>query len=170
MGVVFAKTPKGQDEITTKTGGLSPRVRRLLIFVDGKRSVTELRGMLQSDDLQHTLGMLEESGYIEVYQVPGASGPMPLAAGESLPAITAFRPLPEVQDRKELEMAKNFILNSLKTFCGPYAHLEIVEAAFAATTHEELRSQFGPWYHAIVATRTGRRRAEELRGQLLKVI
>ena len=39
MGIVFAKTRKGQDEIATKAGGLSPRVRRVLIFVDGKRTV-----------------------------------------------------------------------------------------------------------------------------------
>ena len=69
MAVVFAKTRKGQEEITAKAGGLSPRVRRALIFVDGKRSVDELRGMLQSDDLQHTLGMLEEDGYIEMVGV-----------------------------------------------------------------------------------------------------
>ena len=37
MGVVFAKTQKGQEEITTKAGGLTPRQRRVLIFVDGKR-------------------------------------------------------------------------------------------------------------------------------------
>ena len=69
MGVVFAKTPKGHDEITSKAGGLTPRVRRVLIFVDGKRTLEDLRGMLQSDDLQHTLGMLEEDGYIEVASV-----------------------------------------------------------------------------------------------------
>ena len=56
MGIVFAKTRKGQDEIATKAGGLSPRVRRVLIFVDGKRTVDDLRSLLQSDDLQHTLG------------------------------------------------------------------------------------------------------------------
>jgi len=67
-------------------------------------------------------------------------------------------------------MAKNFIMNTLKTFCGPLTHLSIVEATFAARTPAELREQFGPWYEAIVETRTGRRRAEELRGQLLKVI
>lgn len=51
MGVVFAKTPKGHEELTAKSGGLSPRQRRVLIFVDGKRTVEELRGMLQADDL-----------------------------------------------------------------------------------------------------------------------
>ena len=37
MGVIFAKTPKGQEEVATKSAGLTPRVRRVLIMVDGKR-------------------------------------------------------------------------------------------------------------------------------------
>ena len=89
MGVVFAKTPKGHEEITSKAGGLTPRVRRVLIFVDGKRTVDELRGMLQSDDLQHTLGMLEEEGYIAISSVisPQVTVSAPAVA---LPPITAF--------------------------------------------------------------------------------
>lgn len=169
MGVVFAKTARGQEEITAKSGGLTPRQRRVLIFIDGKRSVDELREMLQSDDLQHTLGLLEEAGFIEVATVATPAG-VAVAPDGPLPSITAFRPLPDPVNPKELEMAKNFILNSLKTFTGPYTHLTIIEAAFAAKNHEELREQFGPWYHAIVQTRDGRRRAEELRGQLLRVI
>lgn len=166
MGVVFAKTARGQEEIAAKSGGLTPRQRRALIFVDGKRRVDELRDMLQSDDLQHTLGLLEEAGFIEV-ATPAGNAASP--AGKP-PSITSFRPLPDPVNPKELEMAKNFIMNSLKTFTGPYTHLTIIEAVFAARTHEELREQFGPWYNAIVQTREGRRRAEELRGQLLQVI
>lgn len=169
MGVVFAKTARGQEEITAKSGGLTPRQRRALIFVDGRRSVDELRDMLQSDDLQHTLGLLEEAGLIEI-ATPAGSGGNAASPSGSPPSITSFRPLPTMTDTKELEMARNFIMNSLKTFTGPYTHLTIIEAAFAARTHEELREQFGPWYNAIVQTREGRRRAEELRGQLLQVI
>ena len=87
MGVVFTKTPKGQNEIASRSGGLTPRVRRVLIMIDGKRSVDELRSMLQSDDLQHTLGMLEEDGFIEI-----ASGSNN-NKNEPLPSITAFSDL-----------------------------------------------------------------------------
>ena len=170
MDIVFAKTPKGQDEVATKAGGLSPRVRRVLIFVDGKRTVEDLRGMLQSDDLQHTLGRLEEEGYIEIGSIKDDAATLRPAPAEPLPSITAFRPAPTPPNAKEMDMARNFIMNSLKTFCGPFAHLHIVEAVFAAKNHEELRQQFDPWFHAIVQTRDGQRRAEELRGQLLKVI
>ena len=73
MGVIFAKTDKGLAELTLKSGGLTPRQRRVLIMVDGKRSVEELRELLQNDDLQHTLGILEESGFRK--RPPGRSRP-----------------------------------------------------------------------------------------------
>ena len=169
MAVVFAKTSKGHDEITTKAGGLTPRVRRVLIFVDGKKTVEDLRGMLQSDDLQHTLGMLEEEGYIEVAVVVDDKGKASVPDGPR-PSITAFRPVPEPANPKELEMAKNYMMNSLKAFVGPYAHLSIVEAVFAARNHAELREQYGPWFAAVTETTQGKRRAEHLRAELLKVI
>jgi hypothetical protein len=171
MGVIFAKTAKGQEEVTSRSGGLTPRQRRVLIMIDGKRTVDELREMLQADDLQHTLGMLEEEGHIAMASLKEeATGALQPPPPEGLPSITAFRPAPEPPNTKEMEMARNFIMNSLKTFCGPFAHLEIVERAFAAKSHEELRRQFDPWLHAVMQTRDGKRRAEELRGQLLKVI
>jgi hypothetical protein len=43
-------------------------------------------------------------------------------------------------------------------------------AIHGADSHEALREHFAAWYHAIVETRQGRRRAEELRSDLLKVI
>lgn len=170
MGVVFAKTPKGHDEITSKAGGLTPRIRRVLIFVDGKRSVNDLREMLQADDLQHTLGMLEETGYIVLSGVRDGQGQL-LPANAPLPAITAFRPLPaDSAPPRELEMAKNYMMNSLRVFVGPYSHLSIVEAIFAADSHAVLREQYGPWFAAIIETTQGKRRAEHLREELLKVI
>lgn len=167
MNVIFTKTQKGAEEMTARSGGLTPRVRRVLIMIDGKRTVEELRAMALADDLSHTLGELEEAGFIEL--VKAAEMPLPAADG-GLPAITTFREIPAEPNAKDLDMARNFIMNTLKTFCGPATHLSIIEAAFAAKTHEEMREQFAPWFNAIVETRVGRRRAEELRAELLKVI
>lgn len=170
MGVIFAKTAKGQEELTARSAGLTPRQRRVLIMVDGRRSVDELRDLLQTDDLQHTLGLLEESGLIEMSSVHDEAGEAVPAPEGNLPPITAFRPAPVPPSPKDMELARNFIQNTLKTFCGPFAHLHIVEAAHAAKSHEELRQQFDPWFNAVVQTREGRRRAEELRELLLRVI
>lgn len=169
MGAVFAKTRKGHDEIASRSAGLTPRERRVLIFADGKRSIDELQRMLQSEDLKPTLEMLQQTGLIEAISTHGKAGAQP-AAAPVLPTITVFRPLPEAPNAKELELARNYLINALKTFCSPYAHQAIIEAARAARTHEELRWQFEPWLNAITQTPQGKLRAEELRSQLLKII
>lgn len=169
MGVVFAKTPKGYAEIEKRSGDLTPRVRRVLIFVDGKRPVEELRAMLQSDDLQHTLGMLEEAGYIEVSAVTDLAGaPHPAAA--PLPAVTAFRPLPAAADPLALQKARNFMTNTLNAFVGTVGTTSLLDRIEHAGGHDELRSLFDEWYHAIVMSRDGKREAEALRAKLIEVV
>ena len=39
---IYAKTALGQQEIQTRSLGLAPLVRRLLVLIDGKRNATEL--------------------------------------------------------------------------------------------------------------------------------
>lgn len=169
MGVVFTKTRKGQEEIETKAGGLSPRVRRVLIFVDGKRTVDDLRGMLQSDDLQHTLGMLEEEGYIEVGAVTDADG-RAAVPDAPLPPVTAFRELPAELDKERLQKARNFMINTLNHFVGPLGANPVLENIYRCHDHEGLRGVYDAWYHAIVMSREGKRQAETLRAKLLEVI
>ena len=82
-----------------------------------------------------------------------------------MPTITVFRPLPATPDPRQLELARNYLVNSLKTFCSPQSNQQLIAAALAAKTHEELRWQFEPWLHAITQTPQGK-----LRAHLLKII
>ena len=169
MGAVFAKTTKGQNEITGKAGGLTPRVRRVLIFADGKRTVDEMREMLRSDDLQHTLGILEEEGYIELI-----SDPIPnnteIQGAQATRSITAFNPLQESSDPVRLQQARNFMLNTLKTFVGSLGTTALLDRIENADGHAGLRAIYDEWYHSIVMSREGRREAEVLRTKLLQII
>ena len=65
MNETFGKTAKGQDEIKTRVAGLSQKLRQVLIFVDGKRTVEELKGMLKADDINEMLAALAEQGLVE---------------------------------------------------------------------------------------------------------
>ena len=168
MGVVFAKTPKGHDEIATKSGGLSPRVRRLLIFVDGKRSVEELRGMLPADDLQHTLGMLEEEGYIEFHNITGI--PPGAATPTVLPSITAFSELPGTLDPVRLQQARNFMINTVNTIFGQHNRISLVESIYGSKTTEELRHVYIAWAEAMESNAVGKRRLPELLEKLFAVL
>jgi len=170
MGVVFTKTQKGHEEIATKSGALSPRVRRVLIFVDGKRTVDELRGMLQSDDLQNTLGQLEEDGYIEVAGLTDAKGKAAPAPAAPLPSITAFGELPATPDPLRLQQARNFMINTLNTFVGSLGASSLIDRLGEAEGHAGLRALYDEWFHAMVMSREGKREAEALRTKLLQVI
>jgi hypothetical protein len=161
---VFAKTRSGQIEIETRVGGLSPRVRRLLIFIDGKRSVDDLRSLVQSDDLLHSLGMLEEDGYIELVSHNGK----PTSAAV-LPTAS-FRRHPPGEDMLRLQQARNFMLNTVRSFVGALGTSSLQDRIEEARSEAELRALFDEWYHAIVTSRDGRREAEHLRSKLLDVI
>lgn len=169
MAVVFTKTAKGQAEIGARSGGLTPRQRRVLIFIDGERSVEALREMVQSDDLQHTLGMLEEDGYIELAGVTDAGGDSVAVPGP-LPSITAFGPLPAELDPVRLQQARNFMGNTIKAFVGTIGASSLLERIERAGDHAALRALFDEWFHVLVASRDGRREAEALRTKLLQVI
>lgn len=172
MGVVFSKTAKGQEEMTNRSGGLTPRVRRVLIMVDGKKTVDDLRAALAADDLTHTLGMLEEEGYIEVTGTrDDKSGQARPLAGQALPPVGAFRPLTMVMsDPMNLAKARNFMANTLRTFVGAVGISSLLTRIEDAEGHEALRGAFDEWYHAIVTSRDGRREAEGLRTRLLEVL
>ena len=166
---VFAKTALGREELTQRSGKLTPRQRRVLIFIDGRNTVEDLRALVSADDLTHTLGLLEEEGFIQLEGLRDESGEIS-QSDAPLPSITAFPPLPEVTDEKRLDMARHFMVNTIKTFCGGYSHFNLQADIFASADHQTLRTHYDAWYHAIVQSRDGRRRCEELRAQLLKVI
>ncbi|MEI7431537.1 MAG: hypothetical protein WCL27_13865 [Betaproteobacteria bacterium] len=170
MAVIFIKTTKGQDEILRRSGELTPRIRRLLILIDGKRSIDELHNVFPADDLTHSLGLLEEMELIEIVQTNGQAVSSGLSGNsQRLPSITAFRALSE-NDPTDLAKARNFMENTINAFVGAVGTSSLLTSIQDATSHTELRALFDDWYHAIVATRDGRREAESLRSKLLEVI
>jgi hypothetical protein len=171
---VFSKTDKGYEEIKTRSAGLSQRVRQVLIFVDGKRDIDALRKMLPADDLADTLQTLHQQGYIENISTAELciSAPQPASSAEKVqePSGIGFRELPSVPGTKELELARNFMMNTLKSFTGLYASLTLLDKVSAVKSHEELRTHFDSWLNAITETRDGKHRADELRQALLQII
>ena len=168
--VVFHKTAKGVEEMEKRNHGLTPKVRRILIMIDGKRTVDGLREMITADDLSHTLGMLEEEGFIEVAAVAAPSGGVVPAPAGNLPSITAFRDDPPPDDPMRLQMSRNFMENTLNAFVGALGMSALIDRLDNATSLTDLRACFDEWYQAIVTSRDGRRQAEALRAKLLETI
>jgi hypothetical protein len=79
--LIFSKTPRGSEEISTRSGGLSLQVRRVLIMVDGKRTVTELAQFARAGEILDVLSQLETAGFISRPAPPAVAPPPPPAAG-----------------------------------------------------------------------------------------
>jgi hypothetical protein len=162
---VFVKTRKGIEEIENLHSALSLRVRRILIQVDGIRSVEDIRALSLAENLDQILDQLRENEYISPVTNSSVSG------SKSAPVQTlSFREIPSPPDPKAIGRAKTFMINTLRVFCGEWAHLTIIQAVSDANTHEELRKSFTPWLEAISATKDGQRRIVELSSSLLKDI
>lgn len=71
MATVFRKTDLGTREITTRAAGLTPRLRSLLILVDGRRSDAELEALVTG--AREQLAQLAERGLVEALRRDAAS-------------------------------------------------------------------------------------------------
>ena len=189
MNAVFIKTPKGREEIDSKTGGLSLIMRRVLIFLDGKRTVRELKALPKIDDVEQIINNLEKQGYIQL--ISGESVPLqtaptssnntnPLLANRtnsnSIPAFIPparngnFRPLPARLDATQLKMAKNFMTNTLNAFVGTFGSSALISRIERCDDHESLRGIYDDWLNAIMNTKQGKKDAENLKAKLLEVL
>ncbi len=163
----YAKTPKGQDEIAHRTEGLGLRARRLLILVDGQRSVEDLRRLTGDAGIADALGELAAAGFIascaeaarpvEAAGRDGQAGTAPVA-----PANTGYT--------ASLPLARDFMINTLRTFHGPYGKLDLVKRIHATQNSGELRGLVSVWQQSIAESRLGRKRSEELLARLEEVL
>lgn len=173
MDGLFAKTAKGYDEVDTKAGGLPPVLRRLLIFVNGKRSLKELATLPRVDDLNQALQALEQGGYITRITpqstMPSAAAPASEQNAQP-PSTDGFRPLPAMDSPLKIQQVRNFMVNTLTAFVGAFGVTALVGRLNNAQTHTEFRALFAEWEAAIQGTREGRRELDKLKKDLLKVI
>ncbi|MCW5653084.1 hypothetical protein [Hydrogenophaga sp.] len=84
---LFAKTDKGREALTSRPAGLAPRLRMLLIMVDGKRTVADLDPLVAGEgSAAPLLEQLQASGWVEAVDPSGrplsALPPAPPEAGE----------------------------------------------------------------------------------------
>jgi hypothetical protein len=66
MSDIFQKTTLGYEEIVNRSNGLPARMRRCLIMVDGKRSLSDLIELLKGEDISPLIQTLEIEGYIQL--------------------------------------------------------------------------------------------------------
>ncbi|MCK6375717.1 MAG: hypothetical protein L6Q69_16685 [Zoogloea sp.] len=117
---ILAKTVVGVEEIATRTRRVPPRLRTMLILVDGRRSVAELIDAAAGlGDVRQALETLHDEGF-----VIRVGGPRPVAAvasrasaqmdARSRPAPVPERPANAPRQRRSLALARLYLLNAME--------------------------------------------------------
>ncbi len=170
---IFEKTTKGLEEIKNKTYGLSMIERRVLIFIDGKRTFDDLKSLPRVTDLDGIISLLQTDGYIA--QATGSTAPANEVSLSGLSEysdelLPPFRELPATFQLKKFNMAKHYMTNTLNHFKGFYGATRLVREIDECQTHEELRVFYDEWCEVIEGTRAGKKRMDKLRKDLLAVL
>lgn len=151
MPTIFRKTAKGAAEIETRANRLSPRMRSMLILVDGKRDADDLRQMI-TQQADETLKSLAEQGFIEAVGETMRGG---AAAAES---AAAAAPAPPAAPAQDVNVVRKAAIRMLTEILGPTADTLAVRME-KARSMEELRPLLGQAAKLILAAR-GRSAAE----------
>lgn len=176
----YVKTEKGRREIDTRADGLPARMRRLLLMIDGQKTIADLMAQTGlSLELDSLLAELLDKGYIAI--VGAASEPLQLEtpappvlprapeqlavvpptqvaapAPESV-AATGFEPV----SAKELAECRQIMLDSANAFLGLMG-ADVVKRIQAADTEDKLRACLTRWHLSMRESRNGRAVAEPL--------
>ena len=108
----YRKTAKGSEAVATRDRALQPRLRSLLILVDGKRSVDELARMTPAG-FEDSLDQLVQLGLVE----PAEGAPAGEKAGTTQPAPLAAEPAPAAT--VSLAEAQRYAVRRLSDMLGP---------------------------------------------------
>ena len=173
---VFTKTEIGQQEIQTRSLGLSPLVRRILVLADGKKRGRELAAFLPSADGIHAV--LEELLSLRCLRAEDgnqaasqpAAGANNESSSEAFFANTSGLPAAEMRSARDNEMARNFMINSINSIIGQQMRISLITDIAGAKGTEALRSVYLAWRASMADHAVGKRRLPELTEKLFKVL
>jgi hypothetical protein len=156
LPLIYGKTPQGQEAIATRSVPLLAVERRVLILIDGERSVAELYRQLNHQDVVGLIGALEGKGLIAL--VRGEYARLPLAKpAVSRPSVPAVASLPA----EDLLAVKSLMIRSSQQGLGLLAARlvrEIEEINDAPT----LKATMARWNMALRESRSVAAQADQL--------
>jgi hypothetical protein len=121
--IVYAKTPKGVAEVAARSAQLAMTTRRVLIMIDGRRTVDELAVLLRPGEIDAVMTQLEGLGLIH-RNAPSHAIDVPTVAGrelDAMPPTTQGAPAGEDANPMTLEEAKRRAVRELTDRLGPDA-------------------------------------------------
>lgn len=163
INTVFDKTDKGREEIATRKYQLAPRLRTLLVMVDGKHGAEDLLKKVSGLGLSEaSLAELAANGFIQA-AMPQSAPEFPVAQPE--PAIAATEPdspIPEGQN--QFQAIYHFYTQTIKSMIGLRGYTLQLKVEKAGSI-EDFRALRLPYLEAVLKAK-GDEAARSLRQRL----
>ena len=163
---VYTKTARGLDEIAHRSNAIGLRARRVLILIDGARTLDALQALSGDAELAATLAQLEEGGFISAQAAPAPTVDVELRTAPA-PAKASATP---AHAAPGMQMARDFMINTLRTFHGPYNKLGLMKRIQDSQERPDIEALIEEWLNSISESRLGRNRAQELKERLRAVM
>lgn len=141
--LVYSKTPKGVAEVGARSAQLPMTTRRVLIMIDGKRSIDDLAVLLRPGEIEGVIAQLEGAGLIQRASGSAAALDVPTVAGrvDHDASPTTQGPAPgEETSPITLDEAKRRAVRELTDRLGPDAE-SLAMRIEACRTIEDFRER-----------------------------
>lgn len=155
---VFHKTNKAHEELTQRRHGLDLKARRVLIMIDGVRSLGSLTSVMSAEELHAVILELREAGFI-THETPAAAAPQPQEAIKPI-AMTTSQASGTTLDPVKLTRVKAYLIETSQQHLGLMA-AKLQQEIAQANDEGALRSALAHWNMALRESRSGTTRASE---------
>ncbi len=171
---VCVKLPKGHDEIERRTYRLTPRLRQMLIMMDGRRDMVALQLVFPPELVRELMQQLLDGGFVTALAAAPAVPVSPTsAAAAPSRAIPQTAPAPlsgtTAGEEDPFLLGQTFMMNLAKRILG-IAGDGINAKLRAAQDVEDLRALYVEWRNTIKQAPDGLVRLKELEKKLSKVL
>ncbi|MEC4722573.1 hypothetical protein RY831_25735 [Noviherbaspirillum sp. CPCC 100848] len=149
--VVYAKTARGHEEVSMRTYGLTPKQRRVLIMMNGKKDLAAIAGFVPQQELTEAVPFLLAEKFIsEKTEMSGNA----MKEDDDAFAGVAEKSGERTEDRAALAPIKQMMTAAATQHLGLLAS-DIVRRIENAGDRAALQSAAGYWHIAILESKTG---------------
>ena len=139
--IVYSKTPRGIAEISLRSAQLSMTARRVLIMIDGKRTVEDLSILGKQGEIENAILSLESGGLIQRLAYQSAIDVPTLNGRDSEGVASAFGPstssgIDERENPITLDEVKRRAVKGLYDRLGPQSDVLAVRIEECRTIEE----------------------------------
>ena len=158
---VYRKTSAGEQEVISRQRGLSAKLRRVLILIDGEKTVSALSALILGMELLPAIHELETRGLIQSTQ---QRSPTTQIESEQiqiqLPIQIQHVPEKPILDDNRLNAIKTLMIDSSETLLGIFGKT-LVEKIKIIDDESQLNNAISQWNISLRESKKGQQHADQ---------